>query len=806
VADDDRQPVNLSAETDKSDQEDGGKTNRAVDIYRLAKWPIPEWLGVKGKMRQLETGSELKDQVESYLQKLGYEVAQGAKLDGKSGVEHVFDMLARKDDGFTTNTMAICFAPGGDREVEVGTIFRFANKAYDTGILTRILISVSGLSQEAKQLAQKQRIKVIEKEQVASLLELEPTPPVNPEAPFRFETKEQLTESLTNLGYKVEQNAKVKGKSGVEYTFDLMAYSSSDQVGQSFGIDFLTGKEEVTLEQVSLFDTKAYEAGVDDKVIVVSPRLSPEASQFAQHQRIRVLDLSQKTAPQSPKPATTPAAEFRAMHIKQAAQPEALRLIPEVMARKYNAIPLAVSGDTLQVAMADPTDIFALEAFSALCRMRIKPIAASAKEVRDAIDFNYKSFGEIEKQLSRISVPAEVAGEKLVASSETDAPLAQALNLIVEEAVKARASDIHIEPEDDRLRVRYRIDGTLHDLMSLPLSIHLALVSRIKILSDLNIADRHRPQDGQFTIKAQGRDIDVRVATTPTVSGEMAELRLLDKSMATLGMSELGMLPDCLEAYNAMLKVPYGMILTSGPTGAGKTTTMYASINSLDCLGRNVITIEDPAEYRFKDINQIQVNPQAGITFAAGLRSILRLDPDVIMIGEIRDGETANIAIQAALTGHLMLSSVHASDAAGVLSRLLDLGIEPFLVASAVIGVIAQRMVRRICLDCSHLIEVPLVEQMAYEKEMGEKRTEFFYGTGCKSCAYTGYLGRTGLFELMTMTDNLRELITSRASTSQIRAEAAKGGMITMMTDGMRKVKAGITTPSEILRSAYSPD
>ena len=808
MADDDRQPVNLRAETDSLRQEDGGKTSRTVDIYRLANWPIPEWLGAKGKMRQLEMGSELKAQVEDYLRKLGYEVAQGAKLAGKSGVEHTFDMLARKDDGFTTNILAICFAPGGDREVEVGTIFRFANKAYDTGVLSRILISIPGLSQEARQLAQKQRIKVIEREQIASLLELEPAPPVRSEAPFRFETKEQLAESLTNLGYKVEKNAKVKGKSGVEYTFDLIAYSSSDQVGQSLGIDFLTGKEVVTLEQVSLFDTKAYEAGVDDKVIVVSPRLSPEANQFAQHQRIRVLEAGQKTAPQPPKlerPAA-PAAEFRSMPIKQAAQPEALRLVPEVMARKYSAIPLAVSGDTLQVAMADPTDIFALEAFSALCRMRIKPIAASAKEVRDAIDFNYKSYGEIEKQLARISIPPEVAGEKLVTSSDTDAPLAQALNLIVEEAVKARASDIHIEPEEDRLRVRYRIDGTLHDLMSLPLSIHLALVSRIKILSDLNIADRHRAQDGQFTIKAQGRDIDVRVATTPTVNGEMAELRLLDKSMATLGLSELGMLPDCLAVYQAMLKVPYGMILTSGPTGAGKTTTMYASINSLDCLGRNVITIEDPAEYRFKDINQIQVNPQAGITFATGLRSILRLDPDVIMIGEIRDAETANIAVQAALTGHLMLSSVHASDAAGVLSRLLDLGIEPFLVASAVIGVLAQRMVRRICLDCSHLIEVPLVEQMAYEREMGEKRTEFFYGTGCKSCAYTGYLGRTGLFELMTMTDSIRALITSRANISQVRAEAVKGGMVTMMTDGMRKVKAGITTPSEVLRSAYFPD
>ncbi|MBE9482953.1 MAG: type II/IV secretion system protein, partial [Chloroflexi bacterium] len=362
---------------------------------------------------------------------------------------------------------------------------------------------------------------------------------------------------------------------------------------------------------------------------------------------------------------------------------------------------------------------------------------------------------------------------------------------------------IHIEPEEDRLRIRYRIDGTLQDMMSLPMTIHPALISRIKILSDMNIADRHRPQDGQFSTEAKGRQIDVRVATAPIVNGEMADLRLLDKSMATLGLSELGMLPYSLEKYENVLKIPYGMILISGPTGAGKTTTLYASINSLDCLGRNIITIEDPAEYRFKDINQIQVNPQAGITFATGLRSILRLDPDVIMVGEIRDNETASIAVQAALTGHLMLSSVHANDAAGVLSRLLDLDIEPFLISSAVIGVIAQRMVRRICPDCSRSIEAPGIEQMTYEKEIGEKRTEFLYGTGCKSCSYTGYLGRTGIFEIITISDAIRTMLSSRPSSSQIRAQALKEGMITMLNDGMHKVKANITTPTEVLRSAY---
>ncbi len=478
-------------------------------------------------------------------------------------------------------------------------------------------------------------------------------------------------------------------------------------------------------------------------------------------------------------------------------------MIPEVIARRYNAIPIGISGNTLKVAMADPTDIFALEAFSALSRLRIQPTSSSAKEVRQAIDFNYKGYGEIEKQLSRISIPTAAFDDRLAISTSTDAPLAQVLNLIVEEAVKARSSDIHIEPEEDRLRIRYRIDGTLQDMMSLPLNIHLALISRIKILSDMNIADRHRPQDGQFSTETKGRQIDVRVATAPTVNGEMADLRLLDKSMATLGLAELGLLPDSLAKYENMLKVPYGMILVSGPTGAGKTTTLYASINSLDCMGRNIITIEDPAEYRFKDINQIQVNPQAGITFASGLRSILRLDPDVIMVGEIRDAETANIAVQAALTGHLMLSSVHANDAAGVLSRLLDLDIEPFLISSSVIGVVAQRMVRRICSDCSRSIEAPAMEQMSYEKEIGKKRSEFLYGTGCKSCSYTGYLGRTGIFEILTMSDAIRAMISSQPNSSQIRAQALKEGMIMMLTDGMRKVEAGITTPSEVLRSAY---
>jgi len=782
-----------------------------VDFSQLANYTLPKLEKVDGKVRYMKIDSELKAQIRGYLEQQGYEVTEGAKLLGNSGIEHTFDMLAQRDDGFTTYNIAIGIAAGGDRDIEVGTIFSFANKAYDCGILDRILIAIPELSQETKQLARKQRIKVIAGEQIEQLLTLKPAQPVKPEEPVRFETKEDLVKSLANRGYGVKEKAKIKGRSGVEYTFDILAHAENSQVEHKLAIDFLNGEKEVNLEQVMLFDTKAYEAGVDEKIIVVSVELSPEAQQFAQHQQIKVLGLGQKlvTKPVTeeitvqPKGKSTKLDKLKSKLLRQMPQPEALQLIPEVMARRYNAIPLTISGRTLEVAIADPTDIFALEALSAQSRMNVKPVAATVQEIRDAIDFNYKAYGEIEKQISRVSIPAEETDEKLALSAATDTPLVQALNLIIDEAVKARASDIHIEPEEDRLRIRYRIDGTLHDTMSTPLSVHRALISRIKILAEMNIADHFRPQDGQFSTVAKGREIDVRVATAPTVSGETATLRLLDKSLATLGLAELGLLPDSLAKYESMLKVPYGMILISGPTGAGKTTTLYASINSLDTHGRNIITIEDPAEYRFKDINQIQVNLQAGITFASGLRSILRLDPDVILVGEIRDAETANIATQAALTGHLMLSSIHANDAAGVLSRLLDLKVEPFLIASSVIGVVAQRMVRRVCSDCSRLIEAPLVEQMAYEKEMGEKKTEFLYGTGCKSCAYTGYLGRTGVFEILPVNDTIGVMVCDHASSSAIREQALKDGMISMVNDGMRKVKEGITNPAEVLRNAY---
>jgi general secretion pathway protein E len=500
-----------------------------------------------------------------------------------------------------------------------------------------------------------------------------------------------------------------------------------------------------------------------------------------------------------------PIEEAKSILHRKSPAPEALLLVPEAMARKYNAIPIEIDGNVLHVAMANSSDIIALEALASVTQMRIEPEQVPREEVLEAIDFNYKAYDEIQKQISSISSSSDAKIEKqLNIDTGTEAPVAQALTLIVDEAVKARASDIHLQPGDDKVRVRYRIDGSLHDMFSLPLATLTPLISRIKIMGNMNIADHHRPQDGQFSVKTKGRLIDIRVAIVATVYGEMAVLRLLDKSRATLSLAEIGFLPEALARYEKMLKVPYGVILVSGPTGAGKTTTLYASLNSLDQTEKNIITIEDPVEYRFSSINQIQVNPKAGLTFASGLRSILRLDPDVILVGEIRDAETANIAIQSALTGHLVLSSIHANDAVSVVLRLLDLGVEPFLVSSALIGVVAQRMARRVCPNCARPMKASSEEKIIYSQEMGEERDEFYYGSGCKSCSNSGYRGRTGIFEILCTSDALKSMLVKGTTSSELRKQAIKEGMVTLMKDGMYKVKKNITTPSEVLRNAYS--
>jgi general secretion pathway protein E len=749
---------------------------------------------------------QLRTKFVERLKSLGYEVEQDAVLSGRSGARHSFDIIARRDNGFIAYTIAIDIVASNDGEVGLGQVFGFDDKCYDCGIKDKALIAFPRLDSVAARFAQGQRIKVFDEESLKEFLRS----PVHMKGVREKltsvpETKSGLVEALRKLGYSVEEDPTVAGRSGAKYSFDAVASFDDGIVTQKIGVDIITG-EGLSLNQISLFDTKAYDAGIQEKVLLTTGEPTVEAKQFAQQQRIRIIRVGKQEVKPSPLQSVVEellSADLQAKPLKQRPMPEALQLIPEAMARRFNAIPIAVKDGTLQVAMANPADIFALEALALQSKMRIEPIPASEKEVREAIDFNYKGFGQIEEQISRISAAGEEATRTDLVEATADAPVASALRLIIEEASKARASDIHIEPEDDRLRIRYRIDGALHEVMTLPIRIHAPLTSRIKIMADMNIADHLRPQDGQFSIAVAGKLIDVRVATCPTVRGETTVMRLLDKSLAIIDLSQLGFSDESLAKYENMLKVPFGMILISGPTGAGKTTTLYASLNRLDRLTRNVITIEDPVEYRFENINQIQINPKAGLTFANGLRSILRLDPDVILVGEIRDAETARIAVQAALTGHLVLSSIHANDAIGVIFRLLDLGIEPFLVSSALIGVVAQRMVRRICPYCSVEKEAPLMEQIAYQEQVGEERSKFLYGVGCELCSRTGYRGRTGIFEVLPLSDRIRMQILNRASTAEIRAQALEEGMVPLLKEGMLKVKAGVTTPAEVLRVAY---
>ena len=491
----------------------------------------------------------------------------------------------------------------------------------------------------------------------------------------------------------------------------------------------------------------------------------------------------------------------------QSPMPQALQLVPEDVARKYNVLPISLDGNTLRVFMANPSDILTIENLSIYTKKRIDPVLAVSADIREAIDYNYRTLkdpGKSSEPAPSTPLTSTATEDRAPADASSDISVARQLDRLLEEGMKARASDIHIEPDESRVRIRYRIDGILHEVASLPLNVHQPLISRIKILSDMNIADHRRPQDGQFSFEVNSVRIDIRVATINTVNGEMAVLRLLNKDLAALALPQIGFLREGQEQFEKMLMMPYGMVLISGPTGAGKTTTLYAAVNSLDSASKNIITIEDPVEYRFENINQIQVNVKAGLTFASGLRSIVRLDPDVILVGEIRDSETAQIAVQSALTGHLVLSSVHANDTVGVLYRLIDLDVEPFLISSALIGIIAQRMVRRVCPHCGRKVTVPLVEQMAYEKETGESKTEFMYGAGCKECVYSGYLGRTAIFEILTVTDELRRMIVAGASNTDIRATALSQGLVTIAKDGMMKAKNGITTPYEVLRNAYT--
>jgi general secretion pathway protein E len=484
-------------------------------------------------------------------------------------------------------------------------------------------------------------------------------------------------------------------------------------------------------------------------------------------------------------------------------QPEALKLIPEQMARKQGFIPLDIINDSLLVVMADPEDVSTIQDIKTQAKMRIEVALGVRSDIERAININYRSSKEIENQVNQMAPAVESKVEELPLPTART-PISETLDLLITQAVKDRASDIHIEPQEDRLRIRYRIDGILHDMFSFPLNIHQALVSRIKILAEMDISEQRRPQDGQFSIKIGSNEVDIRTATMETPHGERVTLRILDKSLALFTLAELGFRPDVLKLFRSMLKSPLGMILVGGPTGSGKTTTLYASINELNRNERNIMTIEDPIEYSFMDINQTQVNVKAGLTFAGGLRAIMRHDPDVILVGEIRDNDTVNTAIQASLTGHLVLSSIHANDAVGVLFRLLDLDAELPSISSTLIGVVSQRMVRRICSNCRAPYQPDAEQLEIYHKEMGVDNTIFYQGAGCNLCANTGYRGRTGIFEFMVMSETIRKMLRDGAGAGELKAQAIKEGMISMRRDGMLKVKDGITSISEVTRSVFS--
>ena len=492
---------------------------------------------------------------------------------------------------------------------------------------------------------------------------------------------------------------------------------------------------------------------------------------------------------------------------RQGVQPDAVVLIPESVARKFTIIPIEIIDDVLVLAMENPKNIEVIEAVATLTKKSVEPMIATSQDIHEMIDTSYRVGGEIEAQLSQIPTRYRKEGLKqspVFAETVAQAPVVRAIDLLIKQGVRDRASDIHIEPQEDKLRVRYRIDGILIDVMTLPLSVHPPLISRVKIMAGLNIAERRRPQDGQISFNMEDRPIDIRVATSNTINGEMVVMRILDKTFAFLPLREIGFIPETLEKYMKIVQTPFGIVLISGPTGAGKTTTQYATVNLLDATARNILTIEDPVEYHFDNINQMQVNVSAGVTFATGLRACMRLDPDVILVGEIRDAETAQIATQAALTGHLVISSVHANDTIATIFRMIDLGVEPFLLTSALVGVVAQRMVRRVCAYCSQPAEVTDNERLAYQEELNERRTDFIVGIGCSFCSNTGYLGRTGIFEILTVGETIRRMIVSGTDSDTLRAQAKKEGMVSLWHDGMLKVKDGITTPYEIMRNVYS--
>lgn len=488
-------------------------------------------------------------------------------------------------------------------------------------------------------------------------------------------------------------------------------------------------------------------------------------------------------------------------------QPEAIELIPESTARHNSLVPLDLVDGTLAVVMEDPTDIRVIEELEAISGRPITPMVGVSADIRAAINLTYKSIRAIEQEVATFAPSPGtgiLAAEEVAPTDEAQDPVVRAVDLILQQAVRERASDIHIVPDGHRVNVRYRVDGILNDALELPKGSLSPLISRIKILAGMNIAERRRAQDGQFSKVVGGEQTFFRVATSQTTGGEMATLRVLGRSESIFELPGLGLSPENAERLERLIRSPFGMVLVSGPTGSGKTTTLYASLNQLDSKHRNVMTIEDPVEYNFARIQQIQVNRAAEITFAAGLRGIMRLDPDVVMVGEIRDHETADAATQAALTGHLVLSSIHANEASGGIYRLEHLGVERYLLVSATIGVLAQRLVRVICPHCRVETEPSTEAQRVFEAEMGRGLDRIYRGEGCTYCAHTGFLGRTGVFEILLVNNEIRRIIMDGGSSNDVKAAAIREGMVTMRQDGLAKVHQGTTTLGEVMRNVSS--
>ncbi len=484
---------------------------------------------------------------------------------------------------------------------------------------------------------------------------------------------------------------------------------------------------------------------------------------------------------------------------------EAIAMVPESVARGHTLIPLRKTELGLEVAMADPLDREALEGLAEHVGAEILPHVAPASDIRRAIDRAYRALSAVGRHVEAFLQTEALTAQTMAERETADAaPVVQVVNLIIQQAVRDRASDIHIEPQDSRVRVRYRIDGALHDVLALPANMGPAVVSRIKVLADMNIVERRRPQDGQIQMEVDGRPLDIRVATTATIWGEKAVLRLLDKSRALLRLDELGMEEETHRRFSQLIRSPFGMVICAGPTGSGKTTTLYAALAEINQSEINVMTVEDPVEYVLPSVNQIQIHDQSGITFATGLKAILRQDPDVILVGEMRDVETARIGIQSALTGHLVLTSLHATDAAGALSRFLDMDIEPFLVASSVLAVVGQRLVRRICPHCKVPYEPSVDELRFYEEAGGAPKEKFWRGEGCTFCFETGYEDRIGVYELLVVTEEMKQLIMRKAPHDDIRDLAISQGMRSLRDAGIRLVEQDVTTVSEVVRAIYT--